>query len=107
MSDEDLELAQLKQQRLMELRRRAAGEEARARAETEKQTALRMILTPEARQRLMNIRMVRPEFADQLENQLVQLAQSGKVSLPITDEQLKQILQRLTSRRRDITITRV
>ena len=65
------------------------------------------MLTPEARQRLTNIRMVRPEFAEQLENQLLQLAQAGKLPVPVTDEQLKKILEALTSRRRDIRIRRI
>ena len=101
----DEELERIKRQRMLELQRRA--EEEKLRAEAEKQEALRIILTPEARQRLANIRMVKPEFAAQLENQLLQLAQSGRISLPLTDEQLKQILENLTSRRRDITIRRI
>jgi len=51
--------------------------------------------------------MVRPEFAEQLENQLLQLAQAGKLPVPVTDEQLKKILEALTSRRRDIRIRRI
>lgn len=104
---EDDELQRLKEQRLLELQRRSAEEEAKARIEKEKQDALRIVLTPEARQRLTNVKMVRPEFAEQLELQLIQLAQTGKVKVPITDEQLKQILGKLTGRRRDITIRRI
>jgi programmed cell death protein 5 len=61
---------------------------------------------PEARQRLTNIKMVRPEFAEHLELQLMQLAQSGKVSLPISDQQLKEALARMQSQRREIRIRR-
>lgn len=104
---EDNELQRLKEQRLAELQRRGSEDEARAKIEREKQDALRVILTPEARQRLTNIKMVRPEFAEQMELQLIQLAQTGKVRLPITDEQLKQILGKLTERRKDITIRRI
>ena len=107
MAEEDVELQKLKQQRMLELQRRLAEEEAKARVEAEKQAALRVILTPEARQRLANIRMVRPEFAEQLEIQLIQLAQTGRIRLPITDEELKEILSRISSRRREITIRRV
>lgn len=104
VSDEELE--RIKRQRLLELQRRAAEEE-KLKAQLEKQAALRVVLTPEARQRLANIRMVRPEFAEQLENQLLQLAQAGRLPIPVTDEQLKRILEALTSRRRDITIRRI
>ena len=74
--------------------------------ELQKQTLLRRILAPEARQRLANLKMVRPEFAAQLELQLIQIAQQGKMNLPITDEQLKEILIRLQSGRREIRIRR-
>lgn len=107
MAEEDVELQKLKQQRMLELQRRLAEEEAKARVEAEKQAALRVILTPEARQRLANIKMVRPEFAEKLELQLIQLAQTGRVNLPITDEQLKEILRRISQRKRDFTIRRI
>lgn len=102
----DEELEKIKRQRLLELQRRAAEEE-KLKAELEKQAALRVVLTPEARQRLANIRIVKPEFAEQLENQLLQLAQAGRLPVPVTDKQLKRILEALTSKRRDITIRRL
>ena len=68
---------------------------------------MKRILTVEARQRLLNIKMVKPEFADQLELQLIQLAQSGRVKLPISDGQLKEALVRMQSQRKDITIRRM
>jgi programmed cell death protein 5 len=107
MSEEDEEIQKLKQQRLLDMRRRAAEEEAARRAEIEKQSVLRVILTPEARQRLNNIKMVRQEFAEQLELQLIQLAQTGRVELPIDDTQLKALLEKLMSRRREISIRRI
>ncbi len=104
---EDNELQRLKEQRMLSLQKQAAEEESRARVEKERLEAMRVILTPEGRQRLTNIKMVRPEFAEQLELQLIQLAQTGRARLPITDEQLKQILGKLTGRRKDITIRRI
>jgi programmed cell death protein 5 len=114
MSGDDLseeELEQLRRRRLAELRRGAAEEDRRAEVqqhvEVQKQAVLKRILTVEARQRLTNIKMVKPEFADQLELQLIQLAQSGRVKLPISDAQLKDALVRMQSQRKDITIRRM
>lgn len=108
MSDEELEL--IRRRKMADLQRAASDEQRKAQAqqalEAQKQAILRRILTQEARQRLTNIRMVKPEFAEQLELQLIQLAQTGRLKLPITDAQLKDTLARLQSQRKDITIRR-
>ena len=112
MSDEEEEeeLEGLRRRRLLELQQRLAQEQQRIRAqqqvEMQKQALLRRILTPDARQRLTNLKMVRPEFAEQLELQLIQLAQQGKLNIPLNDEQLKEILAKLQSGRREIKIRR-
>jgi len=113
MSGEELtdeELEEIRRRRLAELQRASVEEQRRARAqqqmEIQKQAVLRQILTPEARQRLSNIKMVRPEFAEQIELQLIQLAQTGKVNIPISDQQLKEALIRLQSQRREVRIRR-
>jgi programmed cell death protein 5 len=109
----DEELERLKARRIAELQaQQQQGEEVRraqAEADAQKQALMRRILTPEARQRLANIRMVRPDFAEQLEMQLVQLAQAGRVQLPINDELLKRLLSQLEGqqRKRDISIRRI
>ena len=109
MSEDD-EIEALRQKRLADLKRRLGQEQDRARQqeqlEVQKQAILRRILTTEARQRLTNLKMVKPEFSEQLELQLIQLAQTGRLQIPVTDEQLKDILARLQSQRRDITIQR-
>jgi len=98
MSSED-ELERLKAKKLAELQERLAEEEEREKRELERQAAMRAILTPEARQRLANLRLIKPELVAQLEEQLIQLANSGRIRLPITDDDLKTILSRLTSKR--------
>jgi len=109
VSEEDIE--ELRRRRLLELRRRLAQEQERVEraqeVEMQKQAVLRRILTADARQRLTNLKIVKPEFANQLELQLIQLAQQGRMELPITDEQLKDILIKLQSHRRDIKIRRL
>lgn len=105
------ELEELRRRKLSALQRQLAEEQKRAQEqqqfELEKQALLRNILTPEARQRLTNLKMIKPEFTDQLELQLIQLAQQGKLPIPLSDEQLKQILIQLQSRRRETKIRRV
>lgn len=109
MSEEELE--SLRKRRMLELQQRMAEEQKQVQAqqqlESQKQALLRRILTPEARSRLTNLNMVKPEFTEQLELQLIQLAQQGRINLPITDEQLKELLVRLQSGRRDYKIRRV
>ena len=109
MSEEEIE--ELRRRRLLELKRRLAEEQQRIQTqqqiEVQKQAVLRRILTSDARRRLNNLKMVKPEFASQLELQLIQLAQQGRVNIPITDEQLKEILIKLQSRRREPKIRRV
>jgi programmed cell death protein 5 len=106
-ADEDIELEQLKQKRMMDMRKQVVADEEKAKVEDAKQAALRIILEPEARQRLANIRMIKPEFAEQLEVQLIQLAQTGRVKVPITDLQLKQLLVQLTPKKREFNIRRI
>jgi programmed cell death protein 5 len=109
MSDEKLE--ELRRKRLSALQRQASDEQRSAQMEQQleqqKQALLRNILTPEARQRLANLKMVRPEFTNQLELQLIQLAQQAKIPIPLSDGQLKKILTQLQSRKREPTIRRV
>ena len=92
------------QQRMVEEQKEA---QVQQQLEGQKQALLRRILTPEARRRLTNLNMVKPEFTQQLELQLIQLAQAGRINLPITDEQLKELLVRLQSGKRDYKIRRV
>ena len=54
---------------------------------------LRQILTPQARDRLANIKMARPEFAESIENQLISLASRNALQGPVTEEQLLDILK--------------
>jgi programmed cell death protein 5 len=109
MSDEELDT--IRRKKLSALQQRANNEQKQSQAEQEmdaqKQALLKQILSPEARQRLTNLKMVKPEFTDQLELQLIQLAQMGKVPIPMSDAQLKQILVQLQSRKRDTKITRI
>ncbi len=105
------ELEAIRQKRLIELRQQLAEEQQKTEqnqaSQVQKQSLLREILTSEARQRLNRIKLVKPDFIAKLELQLIQIAQSGRVRLPINDEQLKQILIQLQSVKRETKFRRM
>jgi programmed cell death protein 5 len=110
----DDELAELRKRRLEQLQRQAAEQqmldqelELRRRQESQIQHILMQILEPEARERLNNIRLTRPEFAKAIEQQLVMLAQSGRLKQRITDAQLKELLKQLIPAKKDWNIRRM
>lgn len=109
MSDEELDA--IRRRKLSAYQQRASEEQKQAHAEKEaeaqKDALLKQILSPEARQRLTNLKMVKPEYTEQLELQIIQLAQMGKIPIPLSDAQLKQILIQLQSRKRETKITRI
>ena len=107
---EDPELAALRQKRMAEIQQQAqqqaAQEEKAKQFEMQKQSVLRHILTPEARDRLANIKLANPQMADGVEMQLIQLAQSGRLQGVIDDAMLRNILAQITPQKREITIQR-
>jgi programmed cell death protein 5 len=72
-----------------------------------REAALRMALTSDARQRLTNVKMVRPDLAASIEEYIIQLASSGRLKGAIDDEQLKQMLVALQDKKREIKIRRI
>ncbi len=106
----DEELEEIKRRKLLELQKQqemaAIQEEQRRQIEAERAAILRQILTPEARERLARIKMAHPEIAENVENQLIALAQAGRIDRMIDDATLKQILERAIPRRREIRIER-
>jgi programmed cell death protein 5 len=77
-----------------------------AEAEAVKQKALAMLLDSEARQRLANIKMVKPDLASAVENYLINAATSGRLNRALTDHELKQILLSIQQPKRDFKINR-
>jgi programmed cell death protein 5 len=71
-----------------------------------RQRVLQALLDPAARQRLMNVRLVKPELAAAVENYLINAASSGRLNRPLTDEELKQLLLRIQQPKRDFKIDR-
>jgi len=106
MSEDEEELEKIRQRKLLELQQRLAEEEEKRKERIERSNLLRVILTPEARQRLANMRLVKPELVDKIEIYLIQLAQAGKIPTPLSDEQLKDILNKLIPSKKEIRIER-
>jgi programmed cell death protein 5 len=108
LSDEELE--EIRRRKLLAMQQRNDDQkqsQAEQQLEAQKQALLRQILSPEARQRLTNLKMIKPQFTEQLELQLIQLAQAGKLPIPLSDARLKQILIQLQSRKRETKIRRI
>lgn len=72
----------------------------------QKEHVLKQILSADARLRLTNIKLVKPDLANLVENYLIGMATQGKLNSQISDDQLKQILLSIQQPKRDFKITR-
>ena len=61
---------------------------AQQKQEAIREQMLKVLLTTEARERLANIKMVKPDVAKMIEDQIIQLASSGKINKTVTDEEI-------------------
>jgi programmed cell death protein 5 len=115
------ELDEIRQRRMAELQAQQAAaqnqaqqqamaqaqqQEAQAQFEAQKKQILGQIMTPEARQRLANLKLTKPEMVNQIEIQLIQSAQAGSLRGKVTDDQLKVLLKQIAGQKREIKITR-
>jgi programmed cell death protein 5 len=109
----DDEIAELRRKRAAQMQQQAIDQQLmqeemdrQKQADAQIHAVLMQILEPEARERLNTIKLTRPDFAKSVEQQLVMLAQSGRLKHKITDEQLKALLQQLQPAKRDFNIRR-
>jgi programmed cell death protein 5 len=109
----DDELAELRRRRMAQLQQQAGDQqgmqeelERQQRQKSQIQMILMQALEADARERLNTIKLTKPEFAGAVEQQLVALAQSGRLQKKITDAQLKELLRQLAPKKRDYSITR-
>jgi programmed cell death protein 5 len=115
------ELDEIRQKRMAELQAQQAAmqnqaqqqamaqaqqQEAQAQFEAQKKQILGQIMTPEARQRLANLKLTKPEMVNNIELQLIQSAQAGSLRGKVTDDQLKVLLRQIAGQKREIKITR-
>jgi programmed cell death protein 5 len=112
MSDE---LEEIKRRRLEQMQQQQAGAQYQAaqqqaqqqQVDEAKQTILRQILTPDARERLTSLKLARPQLAEQVEMQLISLAQSGRLQTMIDDAKLKVLLQQIQPKKREMKIKHI
>ena len=109
----DDELAELRRRRMSQLQQQAGDQqgmqeelERQKQQKSQIQMILMQVLEPDARERLNNIKLTKPEFAGAVEQQLITLAQSRRLQKKITDAQLKELLRQLAPKKRDYSITR-
>jgi programmed cell death protein 5 len=107
------DLETLRQKRLRELQMANQSGQIRQIAEQQVQQAqmeqqinliMRQLMSPEARERLSNIRTARPEFARQIEMLLIQLYQGGRLKA-LDDTQFKALLTKISGTRRESKIS--
>ncbi|WP_101294194.1 DNA-binding protein [Halegenticoccus soli] len=110
---DDERLEELRRQKMQEMQEQAqqegqeeADEAARQQAEAQKDALLRQFLTDGARQRLNAVQMSKPQFAEQVERQIVALAQSGRIQGKIDEEQMKRLLKELKPDSKSFNIRR-
>ncbi len=110
------ELEEIKRRRLEQMQQQQAGAQYQAAQQQQaqqqqvneaKQTILRQILTPDARERLTSLKLARPQLAEQVEMQLISLAQSGRLQTMIDDAKLKVLLQQIQPKKREMTIKHI
>ncbi|MCG3221025.1 MAG: DNA-binding protein [Candidatus Heimdallarchaeota archaeon] len=104
---EDEELEAIRQRKLAQIQDQEAAraqEEQKESLEAQKQAILRQILNEEARQRLANVRLVRPQLAEAVELRLIQLAQQGAIKEKLNDNQFKDVLRKIQGQKRDTKV---
>jgi programmed cell death protein 5 len=106
---EDSELEEIRLRKLLELQKKLEEERKRkeqeALMEAKREAVLRAILTERARERLANVRLVKPELARSVEDIIIQMVQTGRLTPPVDEDVVKEILIEIDSRnRRDVRV---
>lgn len=107
------ELEELRKKKMEQLKEQQGGgeqseaaEAQRQQAEAQKKALLRKALTDGARKRLNTVQMSKPQFGEQVEQQIVALAQSGRLQGKIDEEKMKELLQEMKPESKSFDIKR-
>ncbi len=88
-------------------RKRIADAQARAQAEAQVSMVMRQVLDPAAYGRLSNIKLSSPDVYSKLVQMIAYLYQNGQIKGKLSEEQLKQLVGKILSTRRETTIRRI
>ena len=108
----DEKLQELREEKMEKLKEQQGGgdseaaEAQRQQAEAQKKAVLRQALTDGARKRLNTVQMSKPEFGEQVEQQIVALAQSGRLQGKIDEDKMKELLQEMKPESKSFDIQR-
>lgn len=101
---EDDELEELRKQRQEELEEQAERQEDQVEQQRQQFKELaKEYLTDDARDRLNNLRVAKPELASTVEMQIVQLGRAGRIN-EMRDDELKNILKDIQNSGEDTDI---
>ena len=109
-SEEELE--ELRKKKMEQLKEQQgegdaeAQQAAQEQADAQRKAILRQHLTDGARKRLNTVKMSKPDVGEQVEQQIVALARSGRVGDTIDEDQMKQLLSELTPDSKSFDIKR-
>ena len=71
-------------------------EELKKQQEAQKTSFLRSYIIRQSKTKIDNIRLVKPQLAENIENQLIYLSQSGRVIGRVSEEQLFKPIKKIT-----------
>lgn len=101
MTEKD-DIEEIRRKKMEEMKERAQNQgepEQQAQkeeAERQKEAVLKQMLSEGARRRLNTVQMAKPEFGEQVEQQLLALIQSGRIQDEIDEETMKKLLKELS-----------
>ena len=106
-----MELEELKKQRLEQLQQELLQKQVQEQAEMQEQleqleAVAKRFMSPQAIARYGNLKAVHTEKAIQSIIVIAQLVQQGKITQPISDEQYKELLLRLTPQQKEFRINK-
>jgi len=95
---DDPDIEAIRQRRLAELQMQKTGGDEQRKRETEERRAalIQQVLTPEARERLSRIHLVKPEKARAVEDMILRAAQSGQLGGMVDEQNLISLLGQLS-----------
>ena len=103
------EIEQLREQKMREIQEKYLEQQEKQRktmeAEMQLNEALKIVLTPEAKTRLGNVKLVNKELYFKAAQTILYLFKAGRISEKIGEGQLKELLKKL-SEKKQISIKR-